>query len=592
MPNATPSAVSNAAANRNSYSGDRTVVVIGQGAAGLTAALAAAQQGVKVISISKVRPGGATCTIYAGGGFTLGVEGMSTDEHRRMTYETGRHMNVPELLDAFSREAPSIVDFLRAAGVPFAVTRGRIGLRRDPAFPLLGGKALIDGLHEACVDLGVTFVPNMVAMRLLASRDGIDGIGGVECVDHSSGQVVTFEGDAVLLATGGGGALYERTDNPQRVTGDGYRLALDASCRLMDMEFVQFYPMGFDMPGGGHWFIDLGVVDRARVTSVDGREFLKEMLRKEGISSGWEANLLARDKCSVAIALENEKGQCLLHLEDIPEEQWRKSGGSFIRMFPASSPPWSGPVPLHPIEHYFPGGVVIGTDGQTEVPCLFACGEVTGGVDGANRVGGNALTNCVLFGMKAGRSAARHARGEDVGTVGALGATTAQELPAVELPALKMPALQLPPVRPAREWLDMWRSNAAAVARTGVAAAAADPDREGPVSPADLRSRLKAFSSRYLLPLRRGHLLEQAQGDIDGLRCFLERQSVKDSRDLLLATENLSLWYTAAVVARGALVRRESRGAHYRDDLPSEDPAWVRHVYMSSQGDRLASEVI
>ncbi len=552
-----------------------TVVVVGQGAAGLTAALTVAQQGVRVISISKVRPGGATCTIYAGGGFTLGIEGMSAGEHRRMTYETGRHMNVPELLDAFSSEAPSIVGFLRNAGVPFAVSRGRIGLRRDPAFPLLGGKALTDGLRKACQELGVVFVPNMVAMSLIASNGGVSG---VECIDHSNGEVVTIAGDAVLLATGGGGALYERTDNPQRITGDGYRLAVDASCHLLDMEFVQFYPMGFDMPGGGHWFMDLGVIDRARVTGPDGREFLNEMLRKEGVSSGWEANLLARDKCSVAIALENEKGQCLLHLEDIPEEDWRTSAHyrSIAKMFPPSSPPWKGPVPLNPIEHYFPGGVAIGTGGQTEVPGLFACGEVTGGVDGANRVGGNALTSCVLFGMKAGRSAALYAKGADM-----------PDLPVLPGCAPSA-ALELPPVRSAKEWLDLWRTNPGA--ETG--ATALSSRAAGPVSPAALRGRLKAFSSRYLLPLRRGHLLEQSQPDLDALRDLLDRQFVRDSRDLLLAAENLGLWYTAALVSRGALARRESRGAHYRADFPTEDPAWERHICMGRQGKTLESQVV
>lgn len=566
----------------------------------MTAALTAAQQGARVVSMSKVRPGNATCTIYAGGGFTLGVEGMSTEEHRKMTYETGRLMNVPELLDVFSRDAPSIIDFLRDAGVPFTIRRGGIGIRPDPAFPLLGGKALTDGLHNACLGLGVTFVSNVVAMRLLAS-DG--GISGVECIDHSSGEVVTFAADAVLLATGGGGALYERTDNPRRITGDGYRLALDASCHLLDMEFVQFYPMGFDTPGGAHWFMDLGVVDRARVTGPDGREFLKEMLRKEGISSGREANLLARDKCSVAIALENEKGQCLLHLEDIPKEEWRSSVHyrSVARMFPPSSPPWKGPVPLNPIEHYFPGGVAIGTEGQTEIPGLFACGEVTGGVDGANRVGGNALTSCVLFGMKAGRSAARHAKGEDVATVASVGAVgtvaktgvAGSNMPGATGsvgPEMRLAAapLELPAVRPAKEWLDLWRGNAGAVAP------GAEPVLPGgsarAIAPSDLRVLLKAFSGRYLLPVRRGHLLLQAQTDIDSLRVLLERQAVKDSRDLLLAAENLSLWYTAALVSQGALVRRESRGAHYRTDFPAEDPAWRKHIYMGRDGGTLSSE--
>lgn len=576
------------------------VVVIGQGAAGLTAALAACQQGVEVISISKVRPGNATCTVYAGGGFTLGIGGMSPEEHRRITRETGRHLNVPELLDAFAEGAPSIVDFLRDAGVPFAVTRGGLGIRRNPSFPLLGGKPLTDQLHAACLGLGATFLPSMVAVNLLMSGEGVFG---VECVDCSSGDVVTLDADAVVLATGGGGALYERTDNPQRITGDGFRLALDASCHLLDMEFVQFYPIGFDTPGGAHWFLDLAIIDRARATAPDGREFLKELLAKEGIASGREANLLARDKCTVAIALESEKGRCLLHLEDIPEEEWRSSSylAAVARMFPQSSPPWSGPVKLFPIEHYFPGGVVIGTLGQTEIPGLFACGEVTGGVDGANRVGGNALTNCVLFGMRAGTSAALHASGDAVTPANAwagsanahsgsppaeagLHGEKADRLSGGLPPASTVPPLDLPKIRSASDWLRVWRRNTEDET-------AASRGRTDLLTPEALRAWLKSYSSRYLLPLRRGPALEEGHRELADLRGLLDRQTVKDSRDLLLAFENLGLWYTAALVTRGALVRQESRGAHFRQDFPREDPAWERHIYMSRRGDALDPSV-
>lgn len=542
-----------------------TAVVIGGGAAGLTAALALAREGVHVTVISKVKAGNATCTIYAGGGFTLGIQGLSPEEHRKMTYETGRRLNVPALLDTFSNEGPSIVEFLRGAGVPFRLHRGGLSVERLPAFPLLGGKSLTDGLYQACVAAGVEFIPNLIAMRLLSSDSGICG---VECIDHASGKVLSLDAGAIVLATGGAGALYERTDNPQRITGDGYRLALEASCHLMDMEFVQFYPMGFDTPGGAHWFLGLEIIDRARVTGPDGREFLKEMLLREGITSGRQANLLARDKCSVAIALANEKGQSLLHLEDIPEETWR--GQTFLwsiaRMFPPSSPPWKGPVPLHPIEHYFPGGVVIGTDGQTEVPGLFACGEVTGGVDGANRVGGNALTNCILFGRKAGTVAAMHAKGERVAPF------DARALGQLEGGA-DAGRVDLPAERTAAGWLARWSDNAEK-AGTG---------SDATVPPADLRDSLRDFSTRYLLPLRRGETLEQAQSDIGGLRELLDRQAVRDSRDLLLAAENLGLWQTAAMVSRGALLRTESRGAHFRTDFPEEDRAWEKHIYMSKE---------
>lgn len=542
--------------NCRARSGAPQAVVIGQGAAGLTAALTIARAGVRVVSLAKVRSGAATCTLYAGGGFTLGIGGLSPAEHRRLTLETGRRINVPELLDAFAGEAPSIVAFLSEVGVPFR--KGGLGLVSADDFPLLGGKPLIDALLAACSDAGVSFVTNAVAARIL--RDD-RGVVGVECLDHESGRVFNIAATAVVLATGGSGALFPRSDNPARITGDGYWLALDCGCHLLDMEFVQFYPIGIDIPGGAHWFMDLSVIDRARVTGPTGHEFLKEMLAREGITSGREANLLARNKCTVAIARENERGEVLLHLEDIPAAEWRTDRylAAIARMFPPARPAWSGPVPLHPIEHYFPGGVAIGTDGQTELPGLFACGEVTGGIDGANRVGGNALTNCVLFGRKAGVAAARHAIGEAVPPL--------RLAPGARDPVPASLDLPLPPAPSAADWLRSWQRSA---------------ESTGPLtlSPSELRRALQAFADECLLPVRSGDKLTAGLARLNELGERLAHQAVRDRHDLLLAAENLGLWYTAAAVASAARLRTESRGAHYRADFPREEAAWERHILL------------
>lgn len=559
-----------------------TAIVIGQGAAGLTAALACARQGVKVKSISKVRPGNATCTIYAGGGFTLGVGGMSTEEHKEMTYRTGRRLNIPDLLDAFSSEAPSIVDFMKEAGVPLSVRRGGVGIHRDSNFPLLGGKPLTDSLTKACLSSGVSFIHNAAAMRLLLGDRGIEG---VECLDLTSGEVSVMGAGTVILATGGGGTLFERTDNPQRITGDGYRLALEASCHLLDMEFVQFYPIGIDIPGGAHWFVDLGIIDAARLTGEGGRELLKEMLHKEGISSGRQANLLARDKCTVAIALESRKAPVLLHLEDIPREVWESNHylGSIGRMFPKGTPPWSGPVVVHPIEHYFPGGVAIGTSGETEIPGLFACGEVTGGVDGANRVGGNALTNCILFGRKAGERAAAYLKGEMVPALdlAKTGGTSKTPAPGERQESVDggpggcspvTTGIPIAPTLSTGEWLKTWRENPTP---------AGSGDSSTRVLPEELRRALRAYSSKHLLPMRDGATLEEGKAYLDDMKGLLTRQVVRTSRDLLLAVENLGLWQTAVAVTEAALLRTESRGAHFRTDYPGEDARWEKHIYLS-----------
>lgn len=520
-------------------------VVIGQGAAGLAAALVLSQEGVGVTSISKTQPGKATCTVYAGGGFTLGVGGLSTQDHKDATLRTGRNLSVPELLDVFAQQAPSIIPFLDHVGVPFSIHRGGLSIEKDPSFPLLGGKPLIDALYNKCVANGVRFLPNTIATKLI-SHD--KGICGVEVLKRQTGSISIIDAQSVVLATGGGGALYERTDNPPRITGDGYMLALNAGCHLLDMEFVQFYPIGIDIPGGAHWFMDLGIIDIARLTDANGDPFLDTLLKQEGISSGREANLFLRDKCSVAIALENRESQTLLHLEDIPKERWENDDylKTIMRMFPKSNPPWQGPVPVNPIQHYFPGGIAIGPNAETEIPGLFACGEVTGGIDGANRVGGNALTNCLLFGIIAGKSAAAHAKGENIQPL-KLGERTTR---------IGISKLQISPLSSCLKC------------------------KENGVTPKFVRQSIQGFASQHLQPVRSEEQLRTGISDLDMLAELVNRQVACSPREVLLCAENLGLWCTAAAVAFSAYARQESRGSHFRTDFPEENPAFEKNIYI------------
>lgn len=567
------------------------VLVIGQGAAGLTAAYAAAKHGAEVTSVSKLRPGAATCTIYAGGGFTLAAGGMSPEQHRKMTLETGRYLNVPELLDILASQGPGVVSLLEEIGVQFSQRYGSVGIKRDPKFPLLGGKPLIDALYRRCLDLGVKFAPNLAAVRLLVGERGVEG---AEFIDLDSGHSVQVRADAVVLACGGAGALYDATDNPQRITGDGYRLALEASCHLMDMEFVQFYPIGIDIPGGSHWFLDLSIIDSARLVDSRGNEFLKDMLRSEGISSGREANLIARDRCAVAIALANRQGPVLLHLEDIPRDTWEQDRylSSIAKMFPPSRRPWEGPVTVRPIQHYMPGGIVIGSAGETELPGLFAAGEVTGGVDGANRVGGNALTNCLVFGQRAGKAAADYGLSADIPPlVLKTGGDPAAESPETGKSETGQPetgqpetgqgalkhatvSLALPPIWNAKKLLSVWSDNAQSDSSPG----------KRPVTPAALRQEIRRAASENLSPVRDEEGLLRCIKQLESLGELLALQAVNEPRDCLLALENLGLWYTAAAIACSALQRRESRGPHYRLDFPQEDPKWQKHVLVCAGG--------
>ena len=201
-------------------------------------------------------------------------------------------------------------------------------------------------------------------------------------------------------------------DNPVRTTGDGYALLYNLGLELKDMEFVQFFPLSFadeELPG---CLIPIALIDKVPLTNNQGKEFIKEKLPEWGLESGAGAGRYARDRSARAVAKEIAAGRgAFLHLNLLPEAAW-DSGivADLARIARPRIDLRREPVKVAPTQHFFCGGVITGTEGQTKIPGIFACGEVTAGVHGANRVGGNALTELAVFGLRAGKAAASYAR--------------------------------------------------------------------------------------------------------------------------------------------------------------------------------------
>lgn len=512
------------------------VLVIGAGGAGLTAAIAARQAGASVVLCSKTSVGLGGCTAYAGGGFTLAAGKVSPAEHRANTWSIGRHVNQPLLLDVLSAEGEQALRELQSWGVTLEIGDGHATVRGSAAKPIMGGAGFTRELAEIARQQGVRIVENVVATRILT--DDSSAIG-VSLVDWQTGKASAIAAGAVVLATGGAGQIYRRTDNPARVTGDGYALTLSAGLPLVDMEFVQFYPLGWAEQNFPKWMIGLPVIDQARVTDEQGEEFLLQAIHSWGLQNGREANLFARDRSAQIVGRKWYAGeQVLLHLEEVSEEVWRRpSMRELLAFYPQGvSPREYGPVKVAPIQHYFTGGVVIDPEGRTAIPGLYACGEVTGGVDGASRIGGNALTNIVTFGLRAGRAAAAERR-EPVAVTLGLNA------------------------RQSTEGTD----------------------------PALLRQRIKEIAEAYAGPVREAAGMEQAVAMLEGVRPDLRRLRQHSPQDRLLALEMPGLWMSARAVLQAAVTRLESRGVHYRTDFPEELPAWQRNVLVSWQDDRMVS---
>jgi aspartate oxidase len=327
-----------------------------------------------------------------------------------------------------------------------------------------------------------------------------------------------------VLATGGAAALYLRHDNPKSMLGDGYGLALEAGATLQDMEFVQFYPLALAEPGLPPFLIPPALADLGRVTNTHG----EDILAKYAITEKPVAER-ARDHFSRALFQEiyREGHTVQLDLRRLSEKDWQ------VDPFTASTRRILGerygarqrPIQIAPVAHHVMGGVRIDPDGATTIPGLFAAGEVTGGLHGANRMGGNALSETLVFGRRAGKSAAAWASG---------------------------------------------------VPRAGKAVG---PSRDnGPLSPwavpvsaAPSTERLKTLQT---IMWEEGGIIRRREGLVQALR-WLDRTGSKGD----LKTH--FVFRTAAVILRAALKREESRGAHYRSDFPaSDDERWQGHLHV------------
>ena len=225
--------------------------------------------------------------------------------------------------------------------------------------------------------------------------------------DFHRGKFLGLGAKAIILANGGGGALYQRHDNPVRITGDGYALAFHAGCQLRDMEFVQFIPPGVAEPGKPTILIAPSLCDAGRVINSLGEDILnKYQITEKPVA------VRSRDLFSQAIFMEEAEGrEVFLDLRAVSEEEWPRDNMAhsqrdlLMRNFSCSQKP----IRISPMCHHFMGGVVADPKGMTEIPGLFAAGEVVGGVHGANRMGGNALDEVLVFGHRAGEAAAEWA---------------------------------------------------------------------------------------------------------------------------------------------------------------------------------------
>jgi aspartate oxidase len=514
---------------------DADVWIIGSGAAGLMAAIAARQAGADVAVVGKSGPGKATSTTMAVGAFSGAWDGLSEADYKAHTLQAGRGINETELVDILAAEGAArfrdLIDWglhsKSARGVFMALPGEGADKAAGERMPVWGREIIRCLLAKAEAE-GVRFVNNLVVRRIEAGEAGVR----LTAYGARRRDWVALEGGAAILAAGGAGALYQHHDNPQRIGGDAYTLAYDAGAVLQDVEFVQFYPVCIAEPDKPPFLIEPDGVDLGRLVNGAG----------EDIPDKYEITVRpaaqhARDQLSQAIfqEIENEGSQVYLDLTAVSKEDWCVNPISATKwaFLDQRYNAWGQPLRIAPVAHFAGGGAQIDAHGATSVPGLYAAGEAAGGAHGANRMGGNALTECVVFGHRAGVKAAAWAEGRNRG--GAL-------------------ELATPAIAPGDE---------------GEPRASVDR----------LKRELQRSMWRYGGIHRHQEGLEKGLAEVREIAA--EAAKIRGVNEPRILQKFLELQLSAAaaeLILDAATRRHESRGGHYRADYPQADDAWRGHL--------------
>ena len=504
-------------------------LIVGSGIAGLYTALQAREHGtVAIVTKGEVDDSN---TRFAQGGIAAAIGPSDSPElHMEDTLAAGAGLCDPEAVRVLTQEGPDRIADLIRMGVPFDTLHGEIALAREGAHTVprilhAGGDATGEHIELTLANLasmsGVTVLEHTLATRVLLDN----GVAcGVEFLD-ATGKMEQVGAPFVILATGGAGNLYLFTTNPPMATGDGVALAFQAGAEVVDMEFFQFHPTALRLTGATPFLISEAVRGEDGILrNVHGERFMDRFHPL--------AELAPRDVVSRAIVQEMQATQqdhVLLDVTHLPASRTAARFPSIYRFcLEHGLDITTDPIPVAPAAHYMMGGIKTNTWGETNIPGLYACGEVAScGVHGANRLASNSLLETLVFGKRVIQSI--------------LGERNGPHRQSTAMPELKATL----PLRPT----DL------------------PPD-----SPPLTLSALQRLMWTAAGIVRDGQGLEEAANTLAGWQ-----QSLRDPTNAS-SFELANVVLVGRLMAEAALLREESRGAHYRSDYSEPLSDWERHI--------------
>lgn len=532
------------------------VLIIGSGGAGARAAIEVDEHGLKPLIVSKGLSFRSGCTGMAEGGYNAVFKAVDENDtietHIYDTLKGGSYLNDSKLVDVLVNESPKRLVDLENYGALFERQNdGKINQR-----PFGGqsyrrtcyqgdrtGHEIMIALKEEINRRNIETVEEVMITSLILSQDERPKVIGAVGLNLRNSEIIFFQAKATILATGGAGQMFPITSNTVQKNGDGFALAYNAGANLIDMEEIQFHPTGMVTPQSKK-----GVLVTEAVRAEGGILLNKDNERFMEKYAPEKMELATRDVVARSIYREiiegrgTENGGVYLDISHLDDDVIDEKLETMVLQFKDVGVDIKNePMEVAPTAHHFMGGVKINEKCQSSLSNLLACGEVTGGVHGANRLGGNALADTQVFGKIAGEYASEAAENSDFETNPQM----------VEKEANRIKSLI----------------------------------KDGEIKPAEIKENIKKIMWEKVSIIRNEKDLNQALKELLEIKDNLEKMSVSDrsqyNDELVKALEVINMVEIAILSVKAAILRRESRGAHFREDYPETNDNWKKSIVLN-----------
>ena len=529
------------------------VLIIGSGGAGSRAAIEVDKAGLKPLIVSKGLSFRSGCTGMAEGGYNAVFKTVDKDDsieaHKKDTLKGGSYLNDEKLVDVLVNESPKRLIDLENFGALFDRQEsgeidqrpfGGQSFRRTCYQGDRTGAELLNALKEEIIRRDIECIEEVMITSLVCDGTQVVGATGLNLKDSS---LIYFQAKSTVLASGGAGQLYPVTSNTFQKNGDGFAIAYRAGANLVDMEQIQFHPTGMIKPDSKKGVLVTEAVraEGGILLNKDGERFMSKYAPEK-------MELATRDVVARSIYKEiiegrgTEDGGVYLDISHLPDDLHDEKLETMVLQFDNVGVDIKNePIEVAPTAHHFMGGVKINTDASTSLENLFAAGEVCGGVHGANRLGGNALADTQVFGKIAGESASKAAKETEL--------KTNDEM--VEEEASRIEGLI----------------------------------KKGSIKPLKFKNRIKNLMWEKVSIVREEKSLNEALKELQDMQKELSNMNVSDKKqyntDLQIALEVINMVEICILTVKSAILRRESRGAHFRSDFPESIDGWKRSIVIN-----------